>query len=509
MKSDFLRLWFRRGLKFLLFAIVVVVTLLVLAGSVISYQGRREWAATKRELLAKGEKLSLVELAPPGIPDEMNFFADPLWEEIVMKARKPGENPMHGGEPAVAREKQQLAVLLQPLPKVEVEALRRKYPLFAGKLLDNTTASGVTLGLWGKAREHDATWRGELVRYTLDVYQPAEPVLDRVVQLLERPAARFPVNYEEGFFASLPHITALIALGQAFQQRAYAELQLGQSERARRDALAIIGLSHTVRAEPLLISYLVRSSLLSMAAKVVETGVGAHAWSDEDLVAMERALREEDLLPGLAQSLRGERGGFNAIMETLRSGNLEPYGVIIGMQDGERHPSGWLVNLPAGLYLKIFGLSDQAYENRYTQKQIEMVTAWPNVTAQQDDFAKLMANQTFRFTHLFSALTIPTWLSVFNRAALTQTIVVQARIACALERYYLKHLEYPKTLEALVPEYLSAVPVDIVNGQPMHYERTSAGAFKLWSIGVDGKDDQGRAAEKHRLHDGDWVWGAM
>ncbi len=75
--------WLRNGVRILLFLVLSAVTLVVLAYSWLSYAGRRDWARAKQELIARGEKLSLAELAPKPIPDSENFFADPLWAELA------------------------------------------------------------------------------------------------------------------------------------------------------------------------------------------------------------------------------------------------------------------------------------------------------------------------------------------------------------------------------------------------------------------------------------------
>lgn len=507
-KSHSSRPWWRRGLCFLLFALVVVVTLLVLAGSVISYQGRREWDATKRELLANGEKLSLAEQLPPVIPDEMNFFADPIWEEILpRKGAEPRKMGFLSEPPLVPVEKQQLGAFSRPLPKEEIESLKKSYPQFASLEGANTSRIGVTGPAWVKAKEHDAAWRKNLAVLTLATLKPLDPLLDRMLELLQRPAGSFPTNYEAGYFAGMPHVSILISLGQTFSRRAMAELELGQGALALRDALAVFKLSRTVQAEPFLISYLVRGSLLSIGTNLVARGIELHAWSDGDLVALEQALRGEDLRPGLRQALRGERGSFNMMLETLRGGSFAPLQAFSGKEGNTLFRDGRLANIPAWAYLTVFGPGDQAYENRYLQKRIDNLATRGGSMAGEHEFDEQLTSNTFRFTHIFSTLTLPGLFSSFQRGALLQTHVNQARIACALERYYLAHLEYPKTLEELVPEYLSAVLVDIMDGQPMHYERAAAGEFKLWSVGGDGQDDGGMPAERNKLWKGDWVWG--
>jgi hypothetical protein len=85
-----------------------------------------------------------------------------------------------------------------------------------------------------------------------------------------------------------------------------------------------------------------------------------------------------------------------------------------------------------------------------------------------------------------------------------------AMTACALERYRLRHRDYPDALEALVPDLLAALPQDEVAGRPLRYQREANGTFRLWAVGDDGRDEGGLLS--HRQEDSgravavDWVW---
>jgi len=63
----------------------------------------------------------------------------------------------------------------------------------------------------------------------------------------------------------------------------------------------------------------------------------------------------------------------------------------------------------------------------------------------------------------------------------------------ALKRYNLRVGNHPPNLEALVPELLSAVPMDLMSAQPMGYWLNPDGSFTLYSAGEDGRDDGGDA----------------
>jgi len=102
--------------------------------------------------------------------------------------------------------------------------------------------------------------------------------------------------------------------------------------------------------------------------------------------------------------------------------------------------------------------------------------------------------------------------SISKRFVFAQSSLDLARTACALERYRLAHGGYPETLDVLAPQFIGQLPLDIINGQPLHYRRTDDGQFVLYSIGWNEKDDGGIV----KLHEppsvavdldaGDWVW---
>jgi RNA polymerase sigma factor (sigma-70 family) len=64
-------------------------------------------------------------------------------------------------------------------------------------------------------------------------------------------------------------------------------------------------------------------------------------------------------------------------------------------------------------------------------------------------------------------------------------------LAFALAAYRGEHEGYPEKLDALVPKYLEEVPTDLYSGKALIY-RPSEGGYLLYSVGVNGKDEQGR-----------------
>lgn len=70
-----------------------------------------------------------------------------------------------------------------------------------------------------------------------------------------------------------------------------------------------------------------------------------------------------------------------------------------------------------------------------------------------------------------------------------------AQMDCAItalevERYRLAEGRLPETLEALVPKFIEAVPIDPFDGKPLRYKRLEKG-YTIYSIGEDGEDNGG------------------
>ncbi len=99
-----------------------------------------------------------------------------------------------------------------------------------------------------------------------------------------------------------------------------------------------------------------------------------------------------------------------------------------------------------------------------------------------------------------------TWSRAMQRAASFHALQRLSQVAVALRLYRHKHGRYPETLQELVPKYLPSLPVDPFDGKPLRYKRLADG-FKVWSVGIDMKDDGG-VWGKPMYEKGDIVWEA-
>ena len=78
----------------------------------------------------------------------------------------------------------------------------------------------------------------------------------------------------------------------------------------------------------------------------------------------------------------------------------------------------------------------------------------------------------------------PVFLELPKACAKADARHATAVAALALARFQAKHKQLPKDLEALVPEYLTVVPLDPFDGKPLKYETTASGVA-VYSVGRD------------------------
>jgi hypothetical protein len=113
---------------------------------------------------------------------------------------------------------------------------------------------------------------------------------------------------------------------------------------------------------------------------------------------------------------------------------------------------------------------------------------------------------------------IASMMSPSSGSAVAKAAVLEARrrlviTAIALRRYELAHRALPAGLQALVPGWLPALPIDPMDGKAIRYRRLDDRRFILYSVGLDGVDAGGEEAgppsganRSANLEHGDLLW---
>jgi len=121
-----------------------------------------------------------------------------------------------------------------------------------------------------------------------------------------------------------------------------------------------------------------------------------------------------------------------------------------------------------------------------------------------DSFDTLFSGQTD--FHSMMSESIVTLGAVIKKVMRAEGAKQMTITAIALKRYQLKHGYYPADLNSLVPEFVPAVPLDPVDGQPLRYRPNADETFLLYSVGENGVDDGGDPSLEKGITSSSFNW---
>lgn len=249
------------------FASLVVVLFLLLLGALtyLNWRGERDWGVFRAEWEAKGEKFDIKDFIPTSVPDEQNFAATPLLAATTDFTKPPGQPMQWNNTPLKERASAVGAILQWPAG--------RKAPA-AGSW---QTGTSVDLMQWCRFIAANSTNsvsnRQEAARGILKALEAFDAELDELAAASNRPHSAFRLDYNENFRMVLPHLAVLKGIAQTVRLRAVASLAAGQRQEAVDDVKLGLRLAEALKKEPLLISQLVRITMLQLCIQTIWEGV--------------------------------------------------------------------------------------------------------------------------------------------------------------------------------------------------------------------------------------------
>ena len=343
--------------------------------------------------------------------------------------------------------------------------------------------------------------------------QSAVPDLDLLRSGLERPRARMDGDYQRPFERPIPNFVRLRNVAQMLSQRAQCYLLLGQSETAWHELALVHDMCRLLEGSPprkatTLVEAMIDVAITALYTSIIEDGLRLQVWREPELAAMQKQLKDINLLALVREAMNAERAASCRTFETYPPAELKKL-FLFGSE-----PLGLWQKLKNPTYLLItFAPRGWVYQNMCAMAirapLIINIFDVPNnqVVPRKAEDIKNQIETTFSpfppYTFLAQEAT-PNFVKAARTMARNQTLANEAFVACGLERYRLVHGQYPESLDALVPQFAEKVPHDIVGGQPLKYHRTAEGRFVLYSVGWNEKDDGGVPGRTGL--EGDWVW---
>ncbi len=451
----------------------VTVTILIVLGGLFvlasffyaeeDWRGKRAWENCKSELEAKGEVLDWNAYIPAPVPDDQNFFKAPKMQEWFVENWESRTN--------------------------ELEALRKE---------EDTTAT--------------ITNRSAAVAY-LAWSDKFKPDFDLIRDALKRPDARMDGDYSDPLEMPTPNFINVRSVAQIYAQRAKCYLLLGQPDRAF-DELTLLNDSRRMLefASPgkptTLVAAIINVAVTRLYVDTIADGLQSRTWREPQLVGLQEQLKEINLAPIVAGSFELESATACQFFKTLfRKYPNDPS----LWQQLEHFRFPWETWAPRGWVYQNMVTVAKLDSKQLDGFDFQNGTILPNEVESRKHEAENVLNHSSPYTFLADIFVVTNTAIAMQTLAYVQTLVNEAQIVCALERYHLAHDEYPESLEALTPQFIEKIPHDIIGGQPLHYRPANDGKFMLYSVGWNEKDDGGQEVSLTKdggvdyIH-GDWVW---
>ncbi len=480
----------RRWARPVFFTLVCVVTVTALVVAEENYRAGRAWENYKAAARARGEKLTLAELAPPPVPDDQNFAMTPLLKPLFT-------DPTYAGK------------LLKRLSLVD----------------SDQNAATPESGDWRAGRRMDLAKWAEYVQQPdiLTWLNKYASELGEISAAIGRPYSRFPIAYDRHPAASilLPHLSPLIALKRLYGLRGVAELAAGKTDAALADVVTILRLAQATRDEPTFVSKMVVIVTLQQALQILWEGLAARQWTEPQLAVIQQELQKLDLMPQLIGAENGERAFYIETiewMEQLGFAEREKFFKEIGAGNIDSPVS---LPLPVKVLVHLSFVARRAllagnqFDDRY------LVGAWDPAKRQIDPARVKLGEEyinglreKFWGAHpefIYLARLLPAWEGMVADFAEAQTSLEEAAIACALERSRLVTGHYPDKLGELTPHYLAQIPRDLITGGSLLYLRDGNDHFVLYSLGWSGVDNHNKEFNDQNglgfsILTDNWVW---
>lgn len=473
---------FKRRFKILFKILLTLIILVVVFLLFERFRGQVSLARYKRELAAKGEKLTPQELSV-FVPDVEN--GAPAFQEatkaIINGAVLPGHYP----------------------PKMRI--------LPSGRAL-----IGYREAEWV---EDKITNRWEQVELDL---QMNAVVFARIRAALEMPQFNNNLDYAQGVSLLLPHLVGGKSLCVWFGPESQLAIRQGRNSDARISLVAQAQLSRAMAEDRLLISELVRIAVATFAKSSLWEALQSNVLTADDLLAIQQAWEAQTFAENMARSLEGDRIYSDVSYDLLRGSNEKTVYALYGLEkwfpvdDADR--LWWERNLrvlPYGreiadfikqqFYCRLWRFAWSHQAQGQGMRQLQRLTEITRLGVTNKSFANLrieieeLEAEADR-GRLYDRLRYPLHNPVFTlSSSVKKTMQAETErsitlCAIALKRYSLRHGKLPPSLEALVPEFLNSVPGDYMDGKPMKYRLNPDGSFTLYSAGANGKDDGGDAS---------------
>ena len=320
-----------------------------------------------------------------------------------------------------------------------------------------------------------------------------QKALALLLQAAGRKACRYPIDLNHGLDASLPHLPKFKNSAILLSSAANIEAGAGRTTTATKDILAGIQLSRSAENEPTMISRLVELSSLAITVRGLEQVLNRRVLSADQLLEIQNALHNAE-----------DAASFRRVLVCERASMINSFQIS---------PEDWAKLVGTAIDFLIDtnqGAFDLAAYKKTDVYQEDFNSALDYITALVERADKpfpeaLEGGDEPKFENavgqkfILSSAFLPAAGKALNRAAEMAARLRVAQTALGIERFRLQHTNaLPGSLTELTSAFLTAVPTDPFDGQPLRFKKLPGRGYVVYSVGKDRKDDGGIAPAKDK-----------
>jgi hypothetical protein len=326
---------------------------------------------------------------------------------------------------------------------------------------------------------------------------------------------RFNLNAGRGHDLLLPHLSAGKTLAQVLGARTLADLRAGDRAAAWTNVLAATRLVTAWEPEPVEVSHLVRFACAGIVYNIIWQGLQADGWTDQQLAQLQAEWEAADFLKGAPEVAAYERACWVGACLQERQQPVPPGMTVSQMARSPRDALYEMAGRTQQARYRALGTYEDErglllhYRDRELQfRRASQASSWSEmrtlrgVTNTMEFQSK--HSSSLRSRMLLKQVTLGAQgrgVPFLGKAAEAETRRRLILTAIALERRRGRQGSYPKTLRELFPEGAANPGIDFMDGQPLRYRLTPDGHFVLYSVGLDGVDQGGVAANQRQAWD--------
>ena len=430
---------------------------------------------------------------------------DPGWRWEDIQSRRRISDEANGAK-----------IAIEAIYLLGIDEVQRPKPQWAvdyyRKLLDNTTFDAFVTSVEMNPQARIDTVNMKLIHSFLSS-APAPRALEIARRLYRVEQGCFQHKQFGPLIPQTLHsdVQSSRGLVSVLEYDSWIQCEVGQTEVALVNVGAMLGICRAIGDDPNDTCQYLRLSCAGVAARNLQRVLAQSTDASlERLRQLQDAFQKEASQPILHWVIQGHRAAIDHDLTLVQSGRVSVSKWGLGPMPS-RWETGWkyldkllMERFPRQMIDPEYAPSpwhiERAALHRYCNEALRIADQseekWPALIREHNQqtvlpsfVAQLLRVQEVRDEADKSAA--PSELEKLTALILrTRSFTRCAAAACAAERFRLEQGRLPDHWQDVVPHYLAAIPVDPFTGQPMLLHRLENGLV-IYSIGVDGKDDQG------------------